>query len=151
MAAPSSSARPTPRPSRPGSPVDSEEGTITDANDRFVVKSLSMVVSESGKNFSKGQAQLLALARGILKLRAGNSSILIADESTASLDRETDERIQETIRTELRESTILCIARELATRVRALRTLESQLTLTSLLRSPRDNHRHAQSACARRW
>lgn len=54
-----------------------------DASERFVVKSLETQVSEGGKNFSAGQRQLLALCRGILKLRS--SSILILDESTASL------------------------------------------------------------------
>lgn len=56
-----------------------------------------------------GQRQLLALARGILKLKS--SSILILDESTASLDSATDERIQQTIRDEMTDATILCIAR----------------------------------------
>lgn len=58
-----------------------------------------------------GQRQLLALARGILKLQS--SSILILDESTASLDHATDERIQQTIRAEMADATILCIARAL--------------------------------------
>lgn len=52
---------------------------------------------------------MLALARGILKLKS--SSILILDESTASLDAATDERIQQTIRDEMADATILCIAR----------------------------------------
>ena len=56
-----------------------------------------------------GQRQLLALARGILKL--STSSILLLDESTASLDQATDERIQDTIRTQMSSATILCIAR----------------------------------------
>lgn len=122
MAAPSSvrpTPRPTPHPSRPGSPHGgssaSEDDTILDENDRYVVKTLSMQVTESGKNFSAGQRQLLALARGILKLQAGHSSILLLDESTASLDKETDERIQETIRSELGSVTMLVIAHRLGT------------------------------------
>lgn len=119
MAAPvGQTPRPTPGPSRAPSPTrrgsqgSSEEDTLTEeATERVVVvKSLSMPVSEGGKNFSAGQRQLLALARGILKLRT--SSILILDESTASLDQATDERIQQTIREEMQDATILCIARE---------------------------------------
>lgn len=93
----------TPAPSRPGSPVESP----------FAVTSLEMMVTEGGKNFSVGQRQLLSLARGILKL--STSSILILDESTASLDQGTDEKIQRTIRDEMSNATILCIAHRLRT------------------------------------
>lgn len=60
-----------------------------------------------------GQRQLLALARGILKLK--NSSILILDESTASLDRATDEHIQRTIREEMYDASLLVVAHRIAT------------------------------------
>ncbi|GAA5908059.1 uncharacterized protein JCM6883_004104 [Sporobolomyces salmoneus] len=108
----------TPVASRPVSDAGSdEEGTVTldDAEERFVVKSLSMEVKEGGKNFSAGQRQLLALARGMLKLKYSSSSILILDESTASLDHATDEQIQRTIRDEMSDATILCIAHRLRT------------------------------------
>ncbi|GAA5979907.1 hypothetical protein JCM11641_007582 [Rhodosporidiobolus odoratus] len=118
MAAPGASGitpRPTPGPSRAASVRSGSEGTTAadEATERYVVKSLEMVVSEGGKNFSAGQRQLLALARGILKLKS--SSILILDESTASLDHATDERIQQTIREEMSDATILCIAHRLRT------------------------------------
>ncbi|GAA5828043.1 hypothetical protein JCM11251_005706 [Rhodosporidiobolus azoricus] len=106
------SIRPTPAASRAAS-IASDEGTATEEGERFVVKSLEMGVSEGGKNFSAGQRQLLSLARGILKLKT--SSILILDESTASLDHATDERIQKTIREEMADATILCIAHRLRT------------------------------------
>lgn len=135
MAAPGVSGitpKPTPGPSRAASPDPSESEASTAAaeeTERYVVKSLDMEVTEGGKNFSAGaslalapsrrsltlvrrpagQRQLLALARGILKLKS--SSILILDESTASLDHATDERIQQTIRAEMADATILCIAR----------------------------------------
>lgn len=105
----------TPAVSRPPSEEGSdEEGTLTvdEGEERYVVKSLSMEVKEGGKNFSAGQRQLLALARGMLKLKYSSSGILILDESTASLDHATDEQIQNTIRDEMSGATILCIARE---------------------------------------
>jgi len=77
------------------------------------ITSLDMEVKEGGKNFSTGQRQLLAIARAILKLE--NSALLILDESTASLDAESDEKIQATIRSEMGDSTILCIAHRLKT------------------------------------
>ncbi|KAL8276389.1 hypothetical protein RQP46_011187 [Phenoliferia psychrophenolica] len=121
MAAPNGS---TPRESRapsraPSIKASSEyeesgiETTVTEADERYIVKSLEMAVLEGGKNFSAGQRQLLSLARGILKL--STSSILLLDESTASLDQATDERIQDTIRTQMSSATILCIAHRLRT------------------------------------
>ncbi|GAA5859422.1 hypothetical protein JCM1840_004609 [Sporobolomyces johnsonii] len=115
MAAPGFSGltpRPTPGPSR----APSEDGTITpEETERYVIKSLGMEVTEGGKNFSAGQRQLLSLARGLLKLKHSASHILILDESTASLDHATDECIQRTIRAEMGDSTILCIAHRLRT------------------------------------
>lgn len=49
-----------------------------------VIDSLEFSLVEGGKNLSAGQRQLLALARGMLKLKT-ESPILILDESTASL------------------------------------------------------------------
>lgn len=59
MAAPTS-ALPTPLPSRPASVrggesvAASEDVTVTEESEKFVVKSLEMEVSEGGKNFSAG-------------------------------------------------------------------------------------------------
>lgn len=69
-------------------------------------------VSESGSNLSLGERQLLCLARAILN----KPKILILDESTSSVDKLTDERIQQSIRSEFRQSsTLLVIAHRLST------------------------------------
>ena len=49
----------------------------------------------------------MPLARALVK----DSKILIIDEATASVDYETDRKIQDTITTEFRDHTILSIAR----------------------------------------
>lgn len=97
-------------PTRPGSPADGrpiQEGPS-------VFTSLDAPIEQGGRNLSAGQRQLLALARGLLKMR--DSRILILDESTANLDTASDQQIQRTIRSEMSpSSTILVIAHRLRT------------------------------------
>ncbi|TIA94369.1 hypothetical protein E3P81_00118 [Wallemia ichthyophaga] len=83
--------------------------------DRTSIKSLNEKVAQSGKNFSAGQRQLLALARGLLKLSHAKSNILLLDESTANLDSHSDEIIQRALRYDMDNVTILCVAHRLRT------------------------------------
>ncbi|TIC03893.1 P-loop containing nucleoside triphosphate hydrolase protein [Wallemia mellicola] len=99
------------------SSLDASMTSLPDSSnvDRTAIKSLGEKVSQNGKNFSAGQRQLLALARGLLKLSHAKSNILLLDESTANLDSHSDEVIQKALRYDMDNVTILCVAHRLRT------------------------------------
>lgn len=88
-------------------PVGSQTDDDSGAKDIF---SLSYPIAEGGRNLSQGQRQLLCLARAIVS----QPKILIMDEATASVDMESDLRIQRSIR-EIHGCTLLVIAHRLST------------------------------------
>ena len=72
---------------------------------------LDAPVGERGRNFSVGEAQLLAFAR----VAARSPTMLILDEATASVDSLTEQRVQRAIERLLEGRTVLVIAHRLST------------------------------------
>ena len=69
------------------------------------------VISEDGGNISKGQKQLLTIARAMLY----HSQMLILDEATSNVDTSTEREIQRAMRTLMKEKTCFVIAHRLST------------------------------------
>jgi ATP-binding cassette subfamily B protein len=72
---------------------------------------LQAKVDERGANFSAGERQLLAFARALYK----NSPLLILDEATASIDSDTEARLQAALEAVMAGRTALVIAHRLST------------------------------------
>jgi ATP-binding cassette subfamily B protein len=69
------------------------------------------VLSENGVNISQGQKQLLTIARAMLL----DVRMLILDEATSNVDTRTEIRIQEAMRTLMKDKTCFVIAHRLST------------------------------------
>jgi ATP-binding cassette subfamily B multidrug efflux pump len=72
-------------------------------------------VAQRGTNLSGGQKQRIAIARALLT----HPRILILDDSTSSVDVETETRIQEALDAQEREHTTLVVAQRISTVLRA--------------------------------
>ena len=69
------------------------------------------VITEDGGNISKGQKQLLTIARAMLY----DSKMLILDEATSNVDTRTERQIQSAMRTLMKDKTCFVIAHRLST------------------------------------
>ena len=69
------------------------------------------VISEDGGNISKGQKQLLTIARAMLY----NTNMLILDEATSNVDTNTERQVQRAIRSLMQGKTSFVIAHRLST------------------------------------
>ncbi len=69
------------------------------------------IIYEDGGNISKGQKQLLTIARAMLY----NTNMLILDEATSNVDTNTERQVQKAIRSLMKDKTSFVIAHRLST------------------------------------
>ena len=83
------------------------------AEDMFRIRpgGIEAVVDERGDNFSAGERQLIAFARALYR----DAEIIVLDEATASIDSNTEARIQRAMESLLENRTALIIAHRLST------------------------------------
>lgn len=74
-------------------------------------KGYDTVISEDGGNISKGQKQLLTIARAFLS----SAPVLILDEATSNVDTSTEKKVQEAMNALMKGRTAIVIAHRLST------------------------------------
>ena len=74
-------------------------------------KGYNTMLSDNGTSISKGQKQLLTIARAMLL----DAHMLILDEATSNVDTRTEQRIQDAMRTLMKGKTCFVIAHRLST------------------------------------
>ncbi len=93
------------------------DGFITELTDGYATE-----VGDSGRLFSSGQRQRIAIARAVLR----NPAVLILDEATAALDSSAETRVKESLRELPSKPTIVIVSHRLSTIVDTDRVLVVQ-------------------------
>jgi ABC-type bacteriocin/lantibiotic exporter with double-glycine peptidase domain len=130
------------------------DAAVVENGSNFSVCFCAMIRMSMDSSIKVGERQLLCMARALLR----HSRILVLDEATASIDTQTDGRVQEMIRSSFTDCTLLvlscclCMLRVHGS-VRSLHTastpfLTSTASSSSTLVGPRC-HRSCSHQCLR--
>lgn len=76
---------------------------------------IDSVIYEGGKNFSGGQKQRLAIARALVK----KPTLIILDDSLSALDYETDKKLRQSLRENLKDTTTIIISQRISSIISA--------------------------------
>ena len=100
---------------KPGATREEVEGAARAAKIHHYIMSLpdgyDTVITDDGANISKGQKQLLTIARAMLV----NARMLILDEATSNVDTRTEVQIQQAMRRLMQNKTCFVVAHRLST------------------------------------
>lgn len=100
---------------KPGATREEVEAAARAARIHHYVMSLpdgyDTVITDDGANISKGQKQLLTIARAMLV----DARMLILDEATSNVDTRTEAQIQQAMRRLMRDKTCFVVAHRLST------------------------------------
>ena len=100
---------------RPGASREEVEAAAKAAKIHHYIMSLPQgydtVITDDGANISKGQKQLLTIARAMLV----DARMLILDEATSNVDTRTEAQIQQAMRQLMRDKTCFGVAHRLST------------------------------------
>ena len=97
----------------------STEEAVATALDRVglgdLAQSRGIMADITATSLSRGQQQLLALARAVVKKQACGSTILLLDEATSNVDAETDAVLQRVLREDFSGCTRVAVAHRIHT------------------------------------
>lgn len=91
--------------------IEAAKSAKIDGFIRRLPEGYATMMTDNGTNISKGQKQLMTIARAMLP----ESVILILDEATSNVDTQTEERIGEAMRKLMENKTCFVIAHRLST------------------------------------
>lgn len=92
------------------------------------------MVEENGNNLSSGEKQLVCICRAAIR----KAKVVIFDEATANIDVVTEQKIQELIRVEFKQATVLTIAHRLNTIIASDRILVMSFGTKAEYGSPKE-------------
>jgi ATP-binding cassette subfamily B multidrug efflux pump len=76
---------------------------------------INSVIYEGGKNLSGGQRQRLTIARALIK----KPNLIILDDSLSALDYQTDKKLRNSLKENLKESTVIIISQRISSIISA--------------------------------